>query len=375
MNKFVQLESEPVVNKWIAIGKAFGDVGKALNEDEKTQALIDNEKNKTNISKQNAQTNKTKVDNDNINTKKSLSIQDKNADTQDKKVSNQNSQFYSRLAENKRHNIATESLTSEQIVNKYMIDNLTLDLKQQQIDNQAQQFDKKFGLSEDKLAHTIFKDNAELDIQQQKVDNDYQLGKDKIEIAQQKANTEQEKVQIKKEKDSKLEIFDGKPKSNFQATMNLIDTIKKIEEFDKENNLDGYVGNINGMTPYLTEKGRKFESLVNDILLGKTSVLAGTLSDRDMKLLKSSGLSEMLDVKDFRKALEELKQKTMDNLQDSYKSYSSKYDIGENTTNRYNSYFKKPKEEEPKDHTPQVVEKRTTEDILSKSKDIDSMFL
>lgn len=66
---------------------------------------------------------------------------------------------------------------------------------------------------------------------------------------------------------------------------------------------------------------------MNDVLLGKTSALTGTLSDRDMALLQSSGLSETLGEKDFLEKLKQTKEQVQQMKSKNYDVLSSQYDI------------------------------------------------
>lgn len=96
----------------------------------------------------------------------------------------------------------------------------------------------------------------------------------------------------------------------------------------------GVDSSLNTVSPnfILSDGHRKFNNLMNDVLLGKTSALTGTLSDRDMALLQSSGLSETLGEKDFLDKLKQTKEQVQEMKNNSYKVLDSQYDIPKDFT-------------------------------------------
>ena len=116
----------------------------------------------------------------------------------------------------------------------------------------------------------------------------------------------------KKEEEKKQ--LPSKQVSEYQALDKYESILNELEETYDPSYVGGLDSSLNTISPnfILTDGHRKFNNLMNDVLLGKTSSLAGTLSDRDMALLQSSGLSEALGEKDFMEKLQKTKAEIAD---------------------------------------------------------------
>ena len=134
---------------------------------------------------------------------------------------------------------------------------------------------------------------------------------------------EQKPVELKPLKVDEAKDLDG-----------LIKYRETLSELDK-NYDSSYVGgldsSLNTITPnwMLTDGHRKFNTTMNDVLLGKTSALAGTLSDKDMALLSASGISETLGEKDFKEAVANQRAKVNQLIKERYNLLSSQYEMPE----------------------------------------------
>ncbi len=91
-------------------------------------------------------------------------------------------------------------------------------------------------------------------------------------------------------------------------------------------------GGLNEMLPTVTSNQSKFDSLMQKVLLDKTSLLSGTLSDKDMSILNAAGLTNRLGEKDFEKELDRYIQSTENELQNHVKYLGSQYDLPEQYT-------------------------------------------
>jgi len=149
------------------------------------------------------------------------------------------------------------------------------------------------------------------------------------------------------------------------------DTLKKLEEnyntkgtiYDKQGTafVGGVDSSLDSISPnfILSDAHRQFNTYMNDVTLGKTSALAGTLSDKDMALLQGSGLSATLGEKDFEKALSEAKELTQKLINQRYDLLSNSYEMP-----KHYDYIKtNTPGSDKKDNTPKItsLRKKTNE--------------
>lgn len=120
-----------------------------------------------------------------------------------------------------------------------------------------------------------------------------------------------------------------KDAGEYQALSKYEQVLNELEKAYDSSYVGGVDSSLNTVSPnfVLSDGHRKFNNLMNDVLLGKTSALTGTLSDRDMALLQSSGLSETLGEKDFLDKLKQTKEQVQQMKNNSYKVLDSQYDI------------------------------------------------
>jgi hypothetical protein len=121
--------------------------------------------------------------------------------------------------------------------------------------------------------------------------------------------------------------LDKKVASKYDSRLTYLNVLNSLLEEHKQGNLEGSTGWVNDMMPSLTDRAKRIDSLTQQLLLGKTDQLSGTLSDKDMKILQSSGLTPSLGDKDFVKALREVKYGLEKNLRDDLADDSKKHDI------------------------------------------------
>lgn len=146
--------------------------------------------------------------------------------------------------------------------------------------------------------------------------------------------SEQSKFVYKGELPEKLKTVDKKPlptkeAAEFQALTKYEEVLNELEKAYDPSYVGGLDSSLNSISPnfVLSDGHRKFNNLMNDVLLGKTSALTGTLSDRDMALLQSSGLSETLGEKDFLEKLKQTKEQVQQMKNKNLEVLSSQYDI------------------------------------------------
>ena len=146
--------------------------------------------------------------------------------------------------------------------------------------------------------------------------------------------SEQSKFVYKGELPEKLKTVDKKPlptkeAAEFQALTKYEEVLNELEKAYDPSYVGGLDSSLNSISPnfVLSDGHRKFNNLMNDVLLGKTSALTGTLSDRDMALLQASGLSETLGEKDFLKKLKQTKKQVQQMKNKNLEVLSSQYDI------------------------------------------------
>lgn len=146
--------------------------------------------------------------------------------------------------------------------------------------------------------------------------------------------SEQSKFIYKGELPEKLKPVDKKPlpakeAGEYQALSKYESVLNELEKAYNPSYVGGLDSSLNTVSPnfVLTDGHRKFNNLMNDVLLGKTSALTGTLSDRDMALLQASGLSETLGEKDFLEKLKQTKEQVQQMKSKNYDVLNSQYDI------------------------------------------------
>lgn len=146
--------------------------------------------------------------------------------------------------------------------------------------------------------------------------------------------SEQSKFVYKGELPEKLKPVDKKPlpskeAGEYQALSKYESVLNELEKAYNPSYVGGLDSSLNTVSPnfVLTDGHRKFNNLMNDVLLGKTSALTGTLSDRDMALLQASGLSETLGEKDFLEKLKQTKEQVQQMKSKNYDVLSSQYEI------------------------------------------------
>lgn len=146
--------------------------------------------------------------------------------------------------------------------------------------------------------------------------------------------SEQSKFIYKGELPEKLKPVDKKPlpskeAGEYQALSKYESVLNELEKAYNPSYVGGLDSSLNTVSPnfVLTDGHRKFNNLMNDVLLGKTSALTGTLSDRDMALLQASGLSETLGEKDFLEKLKQTKEQVQQMKSKNYDVLSSQYEI------------------------------------------------
>jgi len=146
--------------------------------------------------------------------------------------------------------------------------------------------------------------------------------------------SEQSKFVYKGELPEKLKTVDKKPlpskeAAEFQALTKYEEVLNELEKAYDSSYVGGLDSSLNTISPnfVLTDGHRKFNNLMNDVLLGKTSALTGTLSDRDMALLQASGLSETLGEKDFLEKLKQTKKQVKQMKAKNFDILNSQYDI------------------------------------------------
>lgn len=149
--------------------------------------------------------------------------------------------------------------------------------------------------------------------------------------------SEQSKFVYKGELPEKLKPVDKKPlpakeAAEFHALTKYEQVLNELEKSYHPSYVGGLDSSLNTISPnfVLTDGHRKFNNLMNDVLLGKTSALTGTLSDRDMALLQSSGLSETLGEKDFLEKLKQTKNQVRQMKEKNYEVLNSQYQMPKN---------------------------------------------
>lgn len=149
--------------------------------------------------------------------------------------------------------------------------------------------------------------------------------------------SEQSKFVYKGELPEKLKPVDKKPlpikeAGEYQALIKYEEVLNELEKAYHPSYVGGLDSSLNTISPnfILSDGHRKFNNLMNDVLLGKTSALTGTLSDRDMALLQSSGLSETLGEKDFLEKLRQTKEQVKNMKESNLSVLQSQYEIPDN---------------------------------------------
>ena len=146
--------------------------------------------------------------------------------------------------------------------------------------------------------------------------------------------SEKSKFLYQGELPEKLKPVDKKPlpskeAGEYQALSKYESVLNELEKAYNPSYVGGLDSSLNTVSPnfVLTDGHRKFNNLMNDVLLSKTSALTGTLSDKDMALLQASGLSETLGEKDFLEKLKQTKEQVQQMKSKNYDVLSSQYDI------------------------------------------------
>ena len=142
----------------------------------------------------------------------------------------------------------------------------------------------------------------------------------------------------------------AKEAGEFQALDKYESVLNELEKAYDSSYVGGMDSSLNTVSPnwVLSDGHRKFNNLMNDVLLGKTSALTGTLSDRDMALLQSSGLSEALGEKDFLEKLKQTKEQVRQMKAKNYDVLNSQYNLPETFNQISNNKENKKVEDTPK---------------------------
>ena len=162
---------------------------------------------------------------------------------------------------------------------------------------------------------------------------------------------------VQKDEKKELKQPPAKEVSEFQALEKYESVLDELEKAYDPSYVGGVDSSLNTISPnwVLSDGHRKFNNLMNDVLLGKTSALTGTLSDRDMALLQSSGLSETLGEKDFLEKLRKTKEQVKQMKATKYDLLKKQYDLPE-------SFNQTTKNENPKKDTPKINSIRKKDD-------------
>lgn len=176
--------------------------------------------------------------------------------------------------------------------------------------------------------------------------------------------SEQSKFVYKGELPEKLKTVDKKPlptkeAAEFQALTKYEEVLNELEKAYDPSYVGGLDSSLNSISPnfVLSDGHRKFNNLMNDVLLGKTSALTGTLSDRDMALLQSSGLSETLGEKDFIEKLKQTKEQVRKMKESNLGVLQSQYEIPDN--------FAIGSEKKTETNQPKIISVRKNENITT----------
>lgn len=176
--------------------------------------------------------------------------------------------------------------------------------------------------------------------------------------------SEQSKFVYKGELPEKLKTVDKKPlptkeAAEFQALTKYEEVLNELEKAYDPSYVGGLDSSLNSISPnfVLSDGHRKFNNLMNDVLLGKTSALTGTLSDRDMALLQSSGLSETLGEKDFIEKLKQTKEQVRKMKESNLGVLQSQYEIPDN--------FAIGSEKKTEINQPKIISVRKNENITT----------
>ena len=158
--------------------------------------------------------------------------------------------------------------------------------------------------------------------------------------------SEQSKFVYKSELPKDMQTINKKPLSSkdakeLDALLKYKDTLIELKSNHYADSVGGWDNTTSALPEALkTDKARRFEALMNDVLLGKTSALSGTLSDKDMALLKSSGLSQNLGDDDFIKVRDNLMNKVDTLINDKYDLLNESYKMPESYKNIKNNESK-----------------------------------
>lgn len=176
--------------------------------------------------------------------------------------------------------------------------------------------------------------------------------------------SEQSKFVYKGELPEKLKTVDKKPlptkeAAEFQALTKYEEVLNELEKAYDSSYVGGLDSSLNTISPnfVLTDGHRKFNNLMNDVLLGKTSALTGTLSDRDMALLQVSGLSETLGEKDFLEKLKQTKEQVKQMKDDNLEILKSQYQIPDNFISKESN--------NTENNQPKIISVRKNENITT----------
>ena len=129
------------------------------------------------------------------------------------------------------------------------------------------------------------------------------------------------------------EPLDKKVADKFDTRINYLKALDGLIDQHRKGELSRSTGFISAMTPNITDAAHVNESLLKQLLLGKTDQLSGTLSDKDMSILQATGLNENLSDDDFVDALIKTRAGIANNIKNDYTDYAKSNDISTNITN------------------------------------------
>jgi len=152
-----------------------------------------------------------------------------------------------------------------------------------------------------------------------------------MSLTEQSAFVYEGKVPKVIEETKEKEPLTTKEAKDLDGLVKYYDTLNKLEEAYDSSYVGGLDSSLNTITPnFMHSDGhRKFNTLMNDVTLGKTSALAGTLSDKDMALLQGSGLSDTLGEEDFLESLKDAKKNVVKLMKERKNLLGEKYNVPE----------------------------------------------
>ena len=129
------------------------------------------------------------------------------------------------------------------------------------------------------------------------------------------------------------EPLDSSVVDQFNKRKQYLETVNKLLEEHQSGNLAGNVGYIDSLTPNIGQRANRVGALQETLMLGKTDQLKGTLSDKDMQILRTSGINDAMGIDDYVSKLKEIKTGLTKSIGNDYKEYADKFDIPENINN------------------------------------------